>query len=118
VPPRFGARRALGPDHVLAVRADGHPDLTPVLDVEERGVADAPPAGVEPVERVGDLIALVELTIPGHMRRGPWLAPGAIGEDGRRFAQSIASIRPGGAVNSPGQCDAMSEIFFRLLSRN
>ena len=49
------------PDHVLAVRAGDHPDWTAVLDIEERGVANVPPAGVELVEHVGDLVALVIL---------------------------------------------------------
>jgi hypothetical protein len=54
-------RRALGPDLVLAVRAGDHPDWTAVLDIEERGVADVPLAGVELVKHVGDLVALVIL---------------------------------------------------------
>ena len=45
--PHLATRRALGPDPVLAVRAGDHPDLTAVLDIEEHGVADVPPAGVE-----------------------------------------------------------------------
>jgi hypothetical protein len=49
------------PDHVLAGRAGDHPDWTAVLDIEERGVADVPPVGVELVEYVGDLVALVIL---------------------------------------------------------
>ena len=61
MPPSLGAGRALGPDHVLAVRAGDHPDWTAVLDIEERGVADVPPVGVELVEYVGDLVALVIL---------------------------------------------------------
>ena len=58
-PSRLVIRRALGPDLVLAVRAGDHPDLTAVLDIEVRGVADVPPAGVEPVERGGNVVALV-----------------------------------------------------------
>jgi hypothetical protein len=58
---RLDAGRALGPDHVLAIRAGDHPDWTAVLDIEERGVTDVPPAGVELVEHVGDLVDLVIL---------------------------------------------------------
>jgi hypothetical protein len=61
VPPRLGARHTLGPDHILAVRAGDHPDLTAVLDIVERGVVDAPSPSVEPVEHVGDVVALVVL---------------------------------------------------------
>src|SRR5512135_2803836 len=61
MPPSLGAGRALGPDRVLVVRAGDHPDWTAVLDIEERGAADVPPAGVEPVERGGDVVALVAL---------------------------------------------------------
>jgi hypothetical protein len=60
-PPRLGARRALGLDHALAVRVGDHPDLTVGLDIVKRGVAHRPFPGVEPVERVGDLVTLVVL---------------------------------------------------------
>jgi hypothetical protein len=51
-PPCLDAGRTLGPDLVLAVRADNYPDLTTVLDVVERGVAHRPSAGVEPVAAI------------------------------------------------------------------
>jgi hypothetical protein len=73
-PPPLGARRAIGPDHVLAVRADDHLDLTTVLDIEECGVADVPPAGVELVEHVGDLSGRLHF-MPA--RRIPWPTPHA-----------------------------------------
>jgi hypothetical protein len=74
------AGRTLGPDLVLAGRADHHPHWTTVLDIEERGVADVPPAGVEPVERVGDVVALVVLqggppAPPPLTRPGPGPSP-------------------------------------------
>ena len=72
------AGRTLGLDLVLAVRAGDHPDLTAVLDIEERGVADVSPAGVDLVEHGGDLGALVILRgepLPRCPSPGPVLDP-------------------------------------------
>jgi hypothetical protein len=55
----IGAGRTLGLDQVLAVRADDDVDDAAPLDVVKSGVADAPSLAWEPVERGGDLVALV-----------------------------------------------------------
>jgi hypothetical protein len=69
--PRLATRRALGPDLVLAVRVDDDVDDTAPIDVVKSSVADAPPADVEPVERGGDLVALVVHAETPLFRRGP-----------------------------------------------